>query len=729
MTPQAVIDSTNFNDLFDDLNFTSTLNSLLDSDLGVQDTLNKLKTQKVLPKENLNSLLEENKVITDKTVFVTKKPQKKSKTLSRSIAVILGLTSYAGYFNFNNTELVSIPVPTPAEQKKTNQIPFKFTKPIVENTRTTTHIGPKDITSIETTDNTPELVQPTVQETQEDQQPKIFLDTRDPQILIDEARALLISGPENYEQAITNLRSVILSQPLKSDYAKTAHEMLGYAYEKSKKWDKAMGEYSKYLALYPEDNEDRTRVKQRLMALEIFKTPEGFDINKSAIKQKPREGDKQELSGSISEYLYSDSNSDELKFLQWNNKQINSITGINLLYQWQHNQYSLTSKIRLTEVRDLTGKKGNRNNLGLAYVDFDDSWKEYNIRAGRQSPEAGAISKFDGLSTTISLNDKIKIKAAAGSPYVGPGNNTNRKFIGTEISYERGPSLTLGGYLNRGTADGFLERMAIGTEVWYHKGANTGILRTEYDTLYHSWNSITFQGSTGVKGYRLFGVYEKRRSPMPFGDVGLGIGLLSPDKQVYNSVGSLVSESGLSSSEIYHYISDTTPTASALVLGISKPLNEDWTATFNWQKTNLSTTPGFDLTPNFDSVPVQVGQNNNYSYNLHLRAENFKIAGNTFEIVMNQTTGQIQARYITLADSFKFNGKKDIFFGILRADEYAQSYGTNKSLSLILREIHSLSDQTSIETQYGISIGKNIYLNQSLPNTNQNFYIGIRHDF
>jgi predicted Zn finger-like uncharacterized protein len=541
--------------------------------------------------------------------------------------------------------------------------------------------------------------------------PVIVLDTRPTDELMDEGKKNLLNRSQNYEVAINNFRSVILKE--KVDKAREANELLGYAYEKSRMLDKAIKQYTRYLALYPEDGQDRQRVRQRLMSLEILVPKESLaDISKN---KKPREGDANNFSGTISEYSFV------------GGKEVDSITGIQFSASHQHNQYTLSSNIRLTEIKDFSNSSGNRTNLYSAYVDFSDTFSEYNVRAGRQVSVAGAISKFDGISANYKINDDIKVTAAVGRPYTGPASKTTRNFVGTELNWRLNQDWLLSAYATRDVADGVTERNAIGGGFQYTQQKKSAMFRVEYDTLYHTLNQITYQDMVYIGNYSFFSVFERRRSPIPYGDVGLGLSGLSPEKQIYNSVGELISKSGLTTAELYTFIKGTTPIATSVVTGFTKNINRDVSATADIQMTNLSTTPGFNINPKFDPVPIQIGQMKNYSLNLHLRSDNYILKDNTTELVLNGSTGSMKSYSLTLADMYRLNHiNRDSVSVMMRYDSYNPGYGTTQTISTILRGIHTLGERGSLEAQYSKSftIG-----NDLTKSSGDNFYIGYRYDF
>jgi len=684
--------------------------------------------------ESLEKFLEKPKAVPVKKVKKVEvvKPKTKSYILRKEVAVLLAAFFYPSLFNvdmastsFNGSS--STPpentITPPTTYKERDEHPVA----IVRNSSEINNPIPVFLPNYDIEKHIEQLAK---EAEEEEKQPVVTFDTRTPEELMAEAKQIILDrGP--YEKAFADLRAIIATQP--PEKAKEAHELLGYAYEKARIFDKAMGQYARWLALYRDDSEDTTRVRQRLMSLEIMNPRDSMqDVSRNKTRE-PRQGDKQEFSATLSEYLFANSSEPSGKLVQWHTDQVNSITGVQATWTLEHNQYTLSSRIRLTEVKDLTTDRGNRTNLSAAYVDFADTYRGWNVRLGRQSPEAGAISKFDGISSKIAVTDDLKITVAAGSPYVGLGNHTNRKFVGAQYEYDINKQWTVSNYINRETADGFLERMAVGSEYYYRDNGASCILRTEYDTLYHTLNLVTLQAMKYIGDYDLFAVLERRRSPMPYGDVALGIGGLSPDRQVYNTVGDLLTKSGLTTAEIYSYIEGTTPIATSAVLGISKRINKDWTVTLDLQRTNLSTTPGFNLNPNFDPIPIQVGQSNINSVTLHFKGDNVGVKGNSVEVVANDSVGPVKSHFVTIADNYRFNENKDSISAILRADSFDQPFGNTRSISGILRGIHNVGDHLILEAQYSraLNINPSSELKAGSPpyNTGQNFYLGFRYDY
>lgn len=555
-------------------------------------------------------------------------------------------------------------------------------------------------------------------------QPEITFDTRPPDVLLIEARQILSKPTGPYDQAFSNLRSIILLQS--NEISREAREILGYAYEKTKQYDKAKSEYASYLNLYTENNADRTRVRQRLMALEILEPTEGANV-----KREPRVANSWDFNGAISQYFYTSSDAASTRLIHWNPNEFNSLTGVQLTLVRDYNQYKILSKIRYNKLHNFYSKNGNRSSLSSAYIDFEDIFKQYAIRAGRQSSVAGAVTRFDGVSSRYTINSNMEISLAIGRPYVGKIDRTSRKFIGIELNRNINSDWSITSYINRQTADKLVERNAIGVEARYRSNDLNSILHIEYDSIYNSFNQISFQGNKYVGDYEIFSLYDRRRSPMPYGDIALGIGLLAPNRRSYISVKELVEDSGLSSSQIYNYISNSSPYANSFVIGTNIPINKKWSTNINFQTSNISTLPGFRLDDQFEPIPVQVGQKNNYSATVHFRGENVLYDDTSSEIVAGKTIGNPNSKFLAFTNNYRFGeNKKNNLALMIRYDDFDLGYERSNTISGSLRGIYTLGKNGNLELQYSRDIiSKSNLENKSSYNTNQTFYIGYRKDF
>ena len=551
-------------------------------------------------------------------------------------------------------------------------------------------LSDEDLSEIDTTDLRPA--------------PMIIFDARPVEVLIDEVKRIIASKGD-YDKAIDNLSSIILMQ--KSDKAREAHELLGIVYEKIRQFKSARREYEKYMVLYPEENGDRNRVRQRLLSIEISEAKE--DTVNVAKDRKPKQGDNSELNGSVSEYLLAGSGEGT------------SLTNINLNSKLEHNEHALVSRIRLTEIKDIKG--GNKINMPMAYVEYDNSFRNFSLRLGRQYSTAGAVSRFDGLSYHQELDGSWSINLAAGTPFAGMHTQTNRWFFGTSVEWRPSVEWVIDGYINRQVADGFVERLAIGTNVSYVHDGDNCVLRTEYDTVYHSVNMFTLQCMKYYKDFSLFGLYDRRRSPMPYADIALNLGTLNPNRQAYNSVGDLLSRSGLTQSEIYNYISSSSSIASAFVLGGNYNMAKDLTLSGDLQITNMSTIPAMNVSPLFDPVSIQIGQSNSYAFDFHLKRDNFFWSNNTAEIITTKTLGAMDAYSITIADDYRFgnNRQNDIAF-ILRVDGVKYMMINNQVLTAILRGVYRINNHSGVEAQFTNSSRRN-------GDSDHSIYVGYRYDF
>ena len=472
--------------------------------------------------------------------------------------------------------------------------------------------------------------------------------------------------------------------------------MLGLVYERIGDLDRAKKEYASYLSLYPDDSAERTKVKLRLIALEIREPKEKLNVAKNI---KPNEGSSSEVSGSASEYLF------------WDSRNVSAITGVSLFGSQTHNQYTLSSRFRLSDMRSLNSSL-QRKNVSLANLSFNDSYKHYSVTLGRQFPEAGAISRFDGITAKYSLNDDLRFVVAAGAPWMGNATTSTRRFYGSEIQWNVTNNLISNFYLNRGTADGFVERFAVGNSLEYLNNNTSAVIRSEYDLLYKTVNQASVQLNKTFSDYTVFLLYDRRRSPFLYADRALNVGLYSPYKESYSSISELLTKSGLTDDQIYKYITTSTPYYNSFVAGASAKVSDKWTASVNFQTSNLTTTNEINLNT-FDPIPISVGMKNNYSVGAHLRGDDVLLRGNSPELYVNYVTGDYKAYTVTAADSFRF-GRNNASV-ILRYDDMSRGYSQGK-FSAIVRFLYSITENGTIDTQY-------------IFTDSPSAYIGYRYDF
>jgi len=533
-------------------------------------------------------------------------------------------------------------------------------------------------------------------------------------MLLDEARTVLLNRNGPYGEAIDDLRVLVATLPIEDSRRRTAHELLGYAFEKGKDNQKAKQEYARYLATYPEEGEDHTRVRQRLMAIEIQEVPHRLTVDKN---RTPHVGHSVTFEGDVQEYVYG-------QFQSGVKTQFQSITGVQFGYTLENNQYLFTSKLRLTDIKDVSNSNGDRKNLSLAFIEGQDTFNGRSIRIGRQMPEAGAISRFDGVTFKQAIGDSTKVTVAAGVPYVGANSDTRRRFIGAQVDHDFTQSVAVGAYATREKADGILDRSAVGTQIAFRSSKSSSFITAEYDTLYKTLNSFTAQGTRYYDGFDIFGVVERRRSPMLYGDIALNLGMLDVNHVNYSSFSDIMNKSGLQGSTVYDYIKQSTPIATSFVVGAQKQLSKNWSLTGDIQETNISTVPGFIVSNNFDPVPIQVGTKKAYTLDLHLRGENFVLPHNTTELVVDGGTNQY---FVTVADTLRFGlNQHNSISAIARYSKTDYNGFKVQGAQGILRGITQVGDRLVIEGQYSRSLQASPLFKLQM---NQEVYVGVRYAF
>jgi hypothetical protein len=372
----------------------------------------------------------------------------------------------------------------------------------------------------------------------------------------------------------------------------------------------------------------------------------------------------------------------------------------------------------------------DRNNLSLAYYDYENTFADYRVRVGRQMPLMGVLGRFDGVLGTTSIGDDYRLTGIAGIPYVMT-SKTTRQMIGAglEKTYDNGWSATY--YVNYQTADGFPERAAVGIESFYFKNGNSITAMAEYDGLYNAINSLMIHASTEYGVYSPYMLIDIRKSPVLFGERALMLGYSTTSLRAYDTVGDAVSRSNYSAGSIYDFINKSTPYSNSFVLGVSKQLNPKWNLNTNIQISNMTETSDTSFIPSIDtpfSVIQTPSTGNIYSTNFQLFGNDIRVKGNTVMAVLSLNQDQISTgRTLTLLDGETFNGwRLDSQLSITqRTQSNASSLSTNLSFKVNYRLGHS----SGLESQIGFVKTTTDAVGYVYDSLNQVFFIGFKYDF
>ena len=554
----------------------------------------------------------------------------------------------------------------------------------------------------------------------DDAQP-IITSTTTPEALITIIRDI-VKSEINLKDSIEHINSLLLMPP--NEFTEEAQETAGIVYERLNQPEKAKAEYRAFISMYPESARV-ARVRQHLIALEIALPVTIADKSEA---RKPKQGKDSSIDGSISEYLYYSGTS--LNGAPVQTDQEVALTNFRLTGKWQENENVSKVVIRNTTLTNIFQSGMDKNNLSVAYYDYENTFADYSLRVGRQMPLMGILGRFDGVVATSNIGNESRIKAAIGQPYV-MSSKSERQMSGIALEkfYDNGWSSTY--YFNYQTADGFPERAAFGTESFYFKNGNAMTVMAEYDLLYQAVNSIMIHASTEIGEYSSYALIDVRKSPVLYGERALMLGYSSPQLKAYDTVGDAVSRSNYSAGSIYNFINQSTPYSNAFVVGASKQLNTKWNLNSNIQISNMTETSDPSFIPSIDmpqSVIQTPSTGNIYGLNFQLFGNDVRSKGNTIMVVLSFSEDKISnGQTLTLLDGETFDGfRLDNQISMTqRVQGTIKTFTTNLSIKMN----YKLGLSSSIESQIGLAktnVDTGFYSSESI---NQMFFVGLKYDF
>lgn len=541
--------------------------------------------------------------------------------------------------------------------------------------------------------------------------------------LITTARKILQSD-ENVSDAIESLNSILMMPP--GPYTQEAHRMICEVYEKMGQPEKAKAEYRAFIAIYP-DSPYLKQVRERLIAIEIS-APDY--VANGVIEKKPRTGQEQTVNTSISEYYYAGATSQNID--QYKLDQSVLITNIRLSGTFRDDQHVTRLAFRESAMSNLLTSSTNKEVFSLGYVDYEDTYLGYNIRLGRQTQSTGELGRFDGISAKYFFENGFKIKATAGTPYVGPGP-TERHFYSLGFESPTNGDFTYSAYYNYQLADSFPERAAVGIDLRYFRGGLSLTTLIEYDILYKELNSAMFQGTFTADPYNLYFLADRRKSPVLFADRALQYGLNTIERRPFLSVSDLLASSSLSSAEIYNFVKTSTPFSTTYVVGVGKQINSRWVLSTDIQISNSSASADPGFIPTLEAPISTIAQPAiNDVYTLNFRAYGttvFRKDDSVNIILSTSADNNTSSKSFTVLDSNSFdNIRVDT---VLSVFDRKQQYSDSTTVITSLRLNYKVSNTSTVETQVSVA-GTNTRDRLQQTNTtvyNQTLFVGWRVDF
>jgi hypothetical protein len=495
-------------------------------------------------------------------------------------------------------------------------------------------------------------------------------------------------------------------------FQQDARELVGVVREKGGQLAQAATLYNSYLKQYPE-GDAAERVRQRLAALSA---PASGAVPAGAAA--PGRGKGWETYGSWSQFYAQDLltagdlNNDSVRSL------LTSDVDLNTRRRGENNEM----RFRLSGGydHDFLQSTDSEWHLSTAYFDFATRDQRHIGRVGRQTRSSGGVlGRFDGLYYGYRLSPRYRLNVVSGLPvdFSSGSPDTSRVFYG--VNLDLGPVAKYWNFnvfaVNQ-TADGTVDRQAVGGELRYARGSSTGYGLFDYDVAFNAPNVLYFIGSTSFgEDTTVSLVADQRKNPL----LSARNALMGQQANTLDDLGRNYTEE-----ELRQLALDRTATSTTYSGALTQVLGERWRLSGDVTMTRLGKTSasgGVEAFP--ESGP-------DWYYNLQLlgsdlfRPEDFGTMGLRYTDATNyESIGVIGQYRLRFANGLLLNPR-------LRVDRRQTVTGASQWLYVpTLRATHALTRKWSLELEASAEL-----LDEKLGDTSDSsklylIYLGYRYEF
>ena len=420
-----------------------------------------------------------------------------------------------------------------------------------------------------------------------------------------------------------------------------AQELLGLARERADQLVHAKAEYETYLKLYP-TGAGAARVRQRLAGvvaaeqadaeaqfaernkgravdipspLKTDKNPQTAEAGKGDGKVAEPEKNPEinvvakssklepdvdphawtwEKNGSVSQYYYRDDNFTQSDLLRGSlgtheTLQNEVISSGDIFLRAENDVFDVSVRGAAYNEKGFGLQKDIQNsNVSTIYMEAKNKPTGIFGRVGRQSRSTGGVfGRFDGVNTGWEVNKDLKFQSVIGSPVFSRDSKPfadKRFFYGSSIDYTfPGQHWATSLYAIEQDIASVVDRRAVGAELRYTGKTLFAYSAADYDVFYNELNSAYISGTWNfLEGASLYGTVDYRHVPFLL----TSNALMGQTQQKLTSLVDL-----LGTDEVTDLAVDRTASSKSATMGISYPLNEQWTAALDATIADYSGTP------------------------------------------------------------------------------------------------------------------------------------------
>ncbi|HXD41780.1 MAG TPA: hypothetical protein VN649_14540 [Ramlibacter sp.] len=452
------------------------------------------------------------------------------------------------------------------------------------------------------------------------------------QLLLAQARQAMDQA--DYTLAIGKLDE-LLALPLNA-MSQDAQELIALARWRQGDPVRARAEFELYLKLYPE-GPGAQRVREALLTL-APPPPVAEGPGQPAVTTT--------LTGSVATFYYGGQSKVRTQEFQdsplsglpelvsdaslssTDQKQI--LSSVDLNWRRKDADTDLRLVVRDTYSADLLHSDKSKNKLSALYADYRLQSPGLSLRAGRQSPTgAGVMGRFDGLQVGLRIAPKWRVNAVAGQPSDSL-LSSKRYFYGTSVDADAiTPNIGGSLYAIEQRIDGQIDRRAVGSELRFQQGNLSASAILDRDIVLGGLNIASVQGSWQAPDNTVVNMlYDRRATPM----LMLGNSLFFQNPVLTAQATRLQELLASQSLEaLRQQVRDTTAYSTQGMLGVTKPVSDNWQVGGDVRLTNIG-----ELPPVADILPNgQPGTGNVWSVGGQVIGSNLYSSRDTHVLVLN----------------------------------------------------------------------------------------------
>jgi tetratricopeptide (TPR) repeat protein len=443
----------------------------------------------------------------------------------------------------------------------------------------------------------------------------------------------------NYELAITEFNRVLLLPPNK--HSQDAQELIGLARERNGELAKAKAEYDLYLKLFP-DGPGADRVRQQLAQLKV-PAP-------GARKVKVRDATVvKTVTGNFSQFYYGGQTQTQTAFntattpgtsslTSTDQSELRSSLDLKGLYRDADADQKLV--FRGDDTRSFIDTRPNRSRVLSAFYEYKGYQNGFSAKLGRQTPTSGGVlGRFDGALVGYEFAPKWRANVVAGRPVDFPSLGTDQTFWGVSLDAdELTERLRAKTYYFNQTADGIVDRRAVGLELGMYDARGSVSTLLDYDISYGVLNIGTLQSNWLSKGGTSFSFgLDYRRSPPLTTSAALYNSAVTGMTPIPTSIEQLLKTD--SEDQIRTWAEEASAISESATAGFLTPLSEKWQlgGDFSWSRTG--DLPGQTLDDG-TVIPPTPATGNIYVYSLRAIASGLLVTNDVHVFSLSQNQGE-----------------------------------------------------------------------------------------